>query len=226
MFARTSVGLPTPAPRRSPGDPSGPAGAGALERGLHFGLCNPLKAPDRPMATPAAAAVTAPTDAPEAPAKKKGGKLVPMILGVVLLAGAGGGAWYFMNHGKATSEQAGEEGGHGAPAEGTKSDATFVPLESAFVVNLEDEDAMRFMQVEVQVVVHDPKAVDLIKNNMPIVRNRLMLLFSGQHYRDLNTRAAKEKLQADALAEVQKALTEVTGKPQVEALYFTSMVMQ
>ncbi len=181
------------------------------------------------MATPAAAAVTAPTDAPEAPAKKNGGKLVPMILGVVLLAGAGGGGWYFMTHGKSAGAEhaaAGEEGGHGAPAEAPKSDATFVPLESAFIVNLEDEDAMRFMQVEVQVVVRDPKAVDVIKNNMPILRNRLMLLFSGQHYRDLNTRAAKEKLQADALTEVQKALTEVSGKPQVDGLYFTSMVMQ
>jgi flagellar FliL protein len=150
-----------------------------------------------------------------------------MLLGVVLLAGAGGGAWYFMNRGSHAETAAGEEGsGHGAPAEGAKTDAIFVPLEAAFVVNLEDEDAMRFMQLDVQVVVHDPKAADVIKNNMPIVRNRLMLLFSGQHYRDLNTRAAKEKLQADALAEVQKTLTELTGKPQVEGLYFTSLVMQ
>ncbi|HZP12025.1 MAG TPA: flagellar basal body-associated FliL family protein [Nevskiaceae bacterium] len=178
------------------------------------------------MATPAAAAVPAPTDAPEAPAKKKRGKLVPMILGVVLLAGAGGGAWWFMN--RSSSHEAAAAGEEGKPAEGAaaKTDTIFVPLESAFIVNLEDEDAMRFMQIEAQVVVRDAKSVDLVKNNMPIVRNRLMLLFSGQHYRDLNTRAAKEKLQADALAEVQKALTEATGKPQVEALYITSMVIQ
>ena len=181
------------------------------------------------MATTAAAATV--TAAPEGakPASKKGGKLVPMIAGVVLLAGAGGGGWYFMTHGKSHADAAaGEEAGeHGAaPAEGAKGDAIFVPLDAAFVVNLEDEDAMRFMQVEVQVAVRDPKSVDVVKNNMPIVRNRLMLLFSGQHYRDLNTRQAKEKLQADALAEVKKTLTEVTGKPLVDGLYFTSLVMQ
>ena len=175
------------------------------------------------MATTAAAAATAPADVP-APGKKKG-KLVPMMLGVVLLAGAGGGGWYFMNHKSHAEAGAGEEG-HGAEAAKAGESAVFVPMEGALVVNLEDEDAMRFMQVEVQIAVHDPKAVDVVKNNMPILRNRLMLLFSGQHYRDLNTRAAKEKLQADALAEAQKVMSEVSGKPQIDSLYFTSLVMQ
>ena len=39
-------------------------------------------------------------------------------------------------------------------------------------------------------------------------------------------REGKEKLRADALAEIQKVMKAETGKPGVESVFFTSFVMQ
>jgi flagellar FliL protein len=59
------------------------------------------------------------------------------------------------------------------------------------------------------------------------VKNDLLMLFGGQKYEDLSTRAGKEKLQKDALASVRSIIEKAGGKPEsIEALYFTSFVMQ
>jgi flagellar FliL protein len=150
------------------------------------------------------------------PAARKGGRLIKILFALIVIAGGAGAAWYFLLHkpGPAAAEHA------------PKADPIYVSLEPAFVVNLEDDDSMRFMQVDVQVVVTDAKLGELIKLHMPMIRNRLLLLFSGQHYQELNSRPAKEQLQQAALEEVRKLIKEQTGKDGVEALYFTSLVMQ
>jgi flagellar FliL protein len=107
-----------------------------------------------------------------------------------------------------------------------KQPAQYLDLSPAFVVNLQDDQAMRYLQIEVQLMTRDPKAVEEIKNNMPRIRNTLMLLFAQQHAKDLVTREAKEALQQQALEQVQQAMKDETGSADVEAVYFTNFVMQ
>jgi flagellar protein FliL len=177
------------------------------------------------MATTAATAETTdeiPADA-AAPARKGRKGLVFALVGVLVLGGGGAGAFLYMKGGLfGAKTEAGVEGKAIAPV----LPVTYLPLDPAFVVNLEDTDVMRFMQVEVQVVVRDPAAGEDIRTHMPLIRNKLMLLFSGQSFANIATRGDKEKLQAQALAEVQGVLQEKTGKPGIEALYFTSLVTQ
>jgi flagellar FliL protein len=52
------------------------------------------------------------------------------------------------------------------------------------------------------------------------------MLFSQESADGLLTRQGKEKLQAASLAEVKKLLVAETGKPGVDALMFTSFVVQ
>jgi flagellar FliL protein len=59
-----------------------------------------------------------------------------------------------------------------------------------------------------------------------VIRNALVLLFSSQDYSILSDAAGKQKLQAQALEAVRKILEKRLGRPGVEALYFTSFVMQ
>jgi flagellar FliL protein len=61
---------------------------------------------------------------------------------------------------------------------------------------------------------------------MPVIRNNLVMLFSSQTRQSIATREGKEQIRADAQAEVQKILQDRTGQPVIEALYFTSFVMQ
>lgn len=177
----------------------------------------------------------APEAAPAAAPKKSGGKLLLIIGLIVVLAGAGAGYFLFMKpkasesaHGEEAAASEGEHGGaHGESAEkGSGSGASYLALSPAFTVNLNDEEASRYLQVEMEVMSRSAAGLDSVKQHMPRIRNNLLLLLGQQKYYDLNTRAGKEKLQAEVLAEVQKILKAETGKPGVEAVYFTSFVMQ
>jgi flagellar protein FliL len=133
---------------------------------------------------------------------------------VLAAAGAGGG-WYWFSGG---SEQ--------AAAVPVGKSAHYLPLQPAFVVNLADEEAARYLQIEIEVMARDASAIDQIEKHLPRVRNSLLLLLGSRRASDLDSREDKEKLQADVLAEIQGVMTAETGKPQIEAVYFNSLVMQ
>jgi flagellar protein FliL len=102
----------------------------------------------------------------------------------------------------------------------------FLPLDPAFVVNFRDDDSMRYLQIGVTLMAHDQGALDTVKSVDPVVRNALVMLFSRQDYSILSDPNGKQKLQAEALDAVRKIVASRTGKPGVDALYFTSFVMQ
>jgi flagellar basal body-associated protein FliL len=103
---------------------------------------------------------------------------------------------------------------------------TYLPLDPPFVVNFESTQETRFLQVSMEVMAHDPQAIEDAKKHMPAIRNSLVLLLSSQNQKTLITLEGKEKVRAEALAAIQKILQEQTGKPGVEAVYFTGFVMQ
>ncbi len=162
---------------------------------------------------------------PAAPPAKKSKKLFYIIAVLALAAVGGGGFWYFTQASAASHGAHGKAAGEAAPVSG-KAPAIYLPLQPAFVVNLEDSEAMRYMQVDLEVMARNPKAIEDAKTHMPRIRNSLLLLFGQQRAFDLSTRAGKETLQAKALAEIQRVLTEETGSPGIEAVYFSSFVIQ
>ena len=60
----------------------------------------------------------------------------------------------------------------------------------------------------------------------PVIRDALVSLFSNQEYSIVSNAAGREKLQAQALAAVRKIVQARLGRPGIDALYFTSFVMQ
>lgn len=179
---------------------------------------------------------TATDVAPSAAAPKAGGRFgIGMLLGVALICSAGaGGATYVLagkssakTGGEAASGEASEGGSHeGAGGDHPAAPASYLALDPAFVVNLESGEEAHYLQVDVQLMARDAHALEAAKVHVPMMRNALLMLFGQQKPADLSTRAGKEKLQQTALAEVQKVLKAETGKPVVEAVYFTSFVMQ
>lgn len=154
-------------------------------------------------------------EVPVTAAKKKGGSKV-MFAGIAVLALLGGGAYLYSR----------AHGTQPASAQAPKAPELFLPLDPAFVVNFQDQDSTRYLQVGVTVMTHDPAAVQAMKESDPVIRNALVMLFSSQTYAGLSDIAGKKKLQAEALEAVRKIVADKTGKPDVDALYFTSFVMQ
>ncbi len=161
------------------------------------------------------------------PAPKAGKPWLMIAIVAVIAAGAaGGGAWFFASKSGDHAdkpEAKKEEAKHG----GVPAPAQYFALEPPFVVNLiGSAGGARYLQVEVQLMTRDPESLKAIELHAPALRARLLMLFAQQNAEELITRAGKEKLQAQALAEVRKVLTAETGKPSAEALLFTSFVMQ
>jgi flagellar FliL protein len=159
------------------------------------------------------------TEAKEGEPKKKGKLgLILGIAGVLLLGGGGAGYFFFMKKGDGKEEQKKEE-----PA----LPAKYLALEPPFVVNFQAEDGARFLQVAVQLMTRDPQVELLITEHDPQIRNDLLMLLGGQTAADLAGRDGKDKLRAQALETVRAILKREGGDPtKLEALYFTSFVMQ
>lgn len=121
--------------------------------------------------------------------------------------------------GEATAEEE-------ANPDGSPKVAVYLDFEQPFIVNFQDQDQMRYLQITVSVMATDPETIASVKHHMPLIRNNLVMLFSGQTRDTIGTREGKEKIRTDAQAEVQKLLKEQTGKSGIKSLYFTSFVMQ
>jgi flagellar FliL protein len=162
-----------------------------------------------------------------APSGKAGGSR-GLVITVVLLALAGGGgaaAWFGGWIGP-------KESAAGASAPEVKP-PLYYTLDDHLVVNFRRGGGARYLEVGVELMTRDPKTIEALKVQTPVIRNNLILLFGDQTYETLSTREGKENLRTAALAEVQRALHELGGAggeseaaDGVESLYFTTFVMQ
>jgi len=82
------------------------------------------------------------------------------------------------------------------------------------------------MQVEIQVMAHQMEPFTLIEHHMPVIRNKVMLILSSQKYEEVNTREGKEKLREEIKQAIQDVLHEESPDVNIEAVYFTSLIMQ
>ncbi len=152
--------------------------------------------------------------------------LIIIVCAALVLLGAGVGvALWLTSAAKHAPAAAAAEAPKAAPA--PSGPPLFLGLDPPFVVNFDAEQAVRFLQVAVQLETRDPATIELLKTNDPVVRNDLLLLFSNQKYSQLSTREGKEALRGQALESVRKVLAGAGGHPErLEAVYFTSFVMQ
>lgn len=152
-------------------------------------------------------------DTPPAPPPKR--RVRTLIVVTLVAAAVGAGGWYL---------------GHGGLSSGDKAEAIKPPayhrLEPAFVVNVTDNGTLRYLQVEVQVMSREPEIFAAIDAQGPAIRDALLTLFAGYPYAQLVTVDGREQLRNDSLVTLRKALADDSRAAAVEAIYFTSFVMQ
>ena len=113
----------------------------------------------------------------------------------------------------------------GKSEDGAGKAALYYAIDPPLVVNFEDGSVVRFLQITMEIMAHDQKAIDSVQKNMPLIRNNLLLLMSNRNYQSLMSRDGKEKLRAEALAEV-KNVQKKQGGGDVDDILFTSFVVQ
>ena len=104
--------------------------------------------------------------------------------------------------------------------------AQYFSFDPPLVVNFDDSQAVRFLQLSIDVMARDEKVLEAVKQHSPAIRNNLLMLMNNRDYKTLMTREGKEALRQECLKEVQKILKKETGSTGVEDLYFTSFVVQ
>jgi flagellar FliL protein len=109
---------------------------------------------------------------------------------------------------------------------GSSKPAMYFAFDPPLIVNFDDSQAVRFLQLQIEVLTRDEKYVEAVKLHQPMIRNNLLMLMNGRDYKTLMTREGKEALRTECLKEVQRILKKETGSTGVEDLYFTSFVVQ
>jgi flagellar FliL protein len=156
--------------------------------------------------------------------KSSKSKLIIIIaIAAVLLIGGGVAAYFLLMSGdEATDDAAATE--QSAEAKTEQGPPRYVDLKPPFVVNLPGRPSL--LQVGVSVRVRSDEMVEFIQHNDPMVRHNLLNLLSAVDANALKTRQTKESLQKQMLGELNRIVKELQGPGEVEALYFTSFVMQ
>ncbi|WP_312954227.1 flagellar basal body-associated protein FliL [Pseudomonas songnenensis] len=177
------------------------------------------------MAKKQAPAAVPPTG-PEATSAGKGRLKLIIVIVVAMLVAVGlsiGGTLYFMGKGDDLDADKAQES---AAAVSGKQPAIYEVLMPAFVVNFSHNGRQRYMQVSIALMSRDQAALDALKVHMPLLRNRLVMLFSSQDFEALKTPVGKEMLRQQAMASVQELAQKEIGKLAVEQVLFTNFVLQ
>ena len=169
--------------------------------------------------------------AEKAPMSGKKKLIILIVIGLLVIAGSIGGTLWLLG-----VFDGGDEGDMAAaetaaevtdkPAVNKPKPAIYFPIKPAFVVNFPSQGRQRFLQVDITVMTRDPDIFTALQNNLPLVKNRLVMLLSGQVYKELQTDEGKEMLRQKALEALQELMQQEVGKKDVEQVLFTNFVMQ
>lgn len=160
------------------------------------------------------------SDAVKDPAQKGKLKLIILIVVALLLAiGVSVGAtWYFMHSAQNKPEAVIDPN--------VKVVAIYEAMAPAFVVNYNANGRQRYMQVSMTLQARNQADLDALKVHMPVIRNNLVMLFSGQTFDSLATPVGQEMLRQKATASVQEVAQKELGKVVVDQVLFTNFVLQ
>ena len=128
----------------------------------------------------------------------------------------------------------------GAEADsGPKASDLFQPMEGVFdpskkrfyaevgelLIALPYRGATRHLQLTVQLVGHDQKYMKSVENDVPAIRNGLLIFFNQQEFERVNTYEGRESLRRETLVRVNEIIG-ATAELRVADVYFTAYITQ
>ena len=155
--------------------------------------------------------------------ENEGGKSKKMliIIAAVLLLGSGAAAFFLMGGEEAPSEDAVE-------AKPIKQAAIYHTVEKPFVINFDkqSDNRVKYMSIKLKLMARDQAAIDAVKLHMPAIQHTLLMLFFSQNYDAMNTKEGTKALRKETLTTINDLLTAEKQPSLLEAVYFTSLIMQ
>ena len=159
-------------------------------------------------------------------------KLILLVVGAVLLLGLGIGGGVFVGTMMAEDSNSAEnvvadEEEQEDSARKKKDDRHNIYITvGKLLAAVEHDGSTRYIQAEVDLVGYEKTVMDDAQNNIPALRNRLLLLFASQNFDEVRTIAGRERLRVESLKAVNDVLELDPKGDRVEDVYFTAFVIQ
>ncbi|BEV07884.1 flagellar basal body-associated FliL family protein [Methylophilus sp. VKM B-3414] len=194
--------------------------------------------------------------AAEAAPKSKKKLIVILAVVLALAAGGGAAAFFLMKKpeahqakGKHGSKAEKEDGHEESAAEGEEEEAAadeeeeehesggggghgeagagpaYLQFET-FTVNLLPDPDEKFLQLDLTIEAKDTALADKMKAQMPLMRNRVLMLLTSKKASDIATPEGKAQLSEELLAELKKPLKKGGKQLKIKQVLFTSFVIQ
>ena len=112
--------------------------------------------------------------------------------------------------------------------EETQPKAIYYAFQDPFTINFlnQSKKKARYLQIKVSLKSMDPIAITAAQDNAPMLEDALLELFTEQSFEQVNSLEGRQALQQSALEIVTTVLTEETGSAGIDAVYFTSFIIQ
>jgi len=187
----------------------------------------------------------------EATEAKKGFSLVVMAIATVLSLAIGFGAGAFTGQpvlalvglgpeegaDSAVTGSAGTDSAEGVAA--AEEPPLFEPMPGVFdadkqrfyaevgelLVALQHRGATRHLQIEVQLVGHDQKYMKAVENDVPAIRNGLLIFLNQQDFAEVSTYEGREALRRATLQRINEIIG-ATPEARIADVYFTAFITQ
>ncbi len=159
-------------------------------------------------------------------------KKIVIIAILVVLAGGGGSAYllgFFPSGNVAEAKAAAPEAdsSHGEGGDGDSgSQSNYMSINPPFVVNFTHLGTLRFLQISLAVMYEDEQYIERVTNELPAIRNELILLLSDQKFEKLNTLAGKQELRGEMIAAINNRILHEEETGVHGEVFITNFVMQ
>jgi flagellar FliL protein len=151
---------------------------------------------------------------------KKPMKMILIALGLILLLG-GGSAWIISK--SPWSEQIGNLRFFLSP--GKESRGTLpghIYRMDSFIVNLNDEQAMRYLKIKIEFESDEEKVNEEYGRRLPQLRDAILTILSGKNHQEIMSSEGKKILKE----ELKQRLNTLLQDFKVQKIYFTEFVIQ
>jgi flagellar FliL protein len=150
--------------------------------------------------------------------KNKKGLIIIILIAIIAICTGAGGTWYFM-------QMPGDSEGETEKPKPKVKPTTFIDLD-IFTVNLQPEENNQYLQVGLTIKTRETEVVQEIAKQMPLIRNRILMLLSSKKAADISSIAGKQQLSQQVSDEIRQSIDSEDLQEDVREVLFTSFVIQ
>lgn len=106
--------------------------------------------------------------------------------------------------------------------------AIYYAISDPFTINFlnQSNNTARYLQIKVTLKSTDLEAIEGAEQNLPMIQDALLDLFSDQTYEQANSVEGRKTLQKITLKAINSILKQEIDNDAIDAVYFTSFILQ